>query len=58
MQLNKIGLRFDNGKMVALALLYFSKAFDAISHILPLAKLKCFIFDMSAINLIESYLKN
>ena len=44
--------------MVASSLLDLSKAFDSISHNLLLAKLKSFNFDTSAINMIESFLKN
>ena len=54
----KIRLILDNEKMVASALLDLSEALDSISHNLLLAKLKSFNLDMSAINLIESYLIN
>ena len=54
----KTRLSLDNKKMVASALLDLSKAFDSMSHNLLLAKLKSFNFDTSAINMIESYLKN
>lgn len=48
----------DAGKMSALVLLDFSKAFDTISHDLLCSKLRYYGFRWSAVGLISAYLSN
>merc|ERR1712121_390556 len=49
---------FDNGKIVILVLLDYSKAFDCANHELILAKCKALGFQESALQLLSSYLSN
>ena len=48
----------DNGKVFGILLTDLSKAFDCLSHELPLAKLHAYGFSISALRLIYSYLAN
>ena len=49
---------FDNGEIVILVLLDYSKAFDCANHKLILAKARALGFMNSAISLLESYLSD
>ena len=49
---------FDNGEIVILVLLDYSKAFDCANHQLILAKCKALGFQESALQLLSSYLSN
>ena len=49
---------FDNGEIVILVLLDYSKAFDCANHELILAKCKALGFQESALRLLSSYLSN
>lgn len=54
--LDNIISSLDEGDLVALLLLDFSKAFDTINHNLLLAKLKYYGFSDMALHFVESYL--
>ena len=49
---------FDNGEIVILVLLDYSKAFDCANHKLILAKARALGFMDSALTLLESYLSD
>ena len=48
----------DKGKSLGVLLIDLSEAFDCLSHDLLLAKLHVYGFSLSALKLIDSYLKN
>ena len=52
----KIRKKIDNNHFVAAAFLDLSKAFDSISHEIPLEKLETLHFNPNAVSLIQSFL--
>ena len=54
--IEKIRKEIDNNHFVAAAFLDLSKAFDCISHGIPLKKLGTLHFDLNAVSLIQSFL--
>ena len=56
--MEKMKESLDNNGLVAAVLMDLTKAFDTINHELLIAKLHAYGFDMDALEIICSYLKN